>query len=254
MTTKNHTFKTVSRKVLNHKALNYKTLTLGALAIGAVVGGMLFLRPNKAEVAPIIPAATAATPTPAVVKKPIFVQYHSIDDAPTHERKALAQQAQRLARTGSTSGGELTFEFKQATHAKMTYRFGRKQRLTFKPITPVLPAGFVLTGRQYEGKPIQVEGRSTYLGWYRLFENPDTKARIEISETQLSADAPIVLYRELMNETLANTPVQFETLHDKKGVVYHNAKFAKGDRLVQISSKGVAREQILAMVAQALAD
>lgn len=55
--------------------------------------------------------------------------------------KKLKQQLNHLKRTGSLSSSVLTDEFKQATHAKITYRFGRKQLLSFEP-TKVELSGF----------------------------------------------------------------------------------------------------------------
>lgn len=60
------------------------------------------------------------------------MRYLSIDDDSINaaERKQLKQQLNHLKRTVSLSGGVLTDEFKQATRAKITYRFGRKQPLS----------------------------------------------------------------------------------------------------------------------------
>lgn len=141
------------------------------------------------------------------------MRYLSIDDESINaaERKQLKQQLNHLKRTGSLSGGVLTDEFKQATRAKITYRFGRKQPLSFEP-TKVELSGFFLTGRQYEG----VLGEHGYDTLYWLFENPGNKSRTEIIETKILENSPFVMYHELMNKTIAGTPVLYEHLTDKK--------------------------------------
>lgn len=71
------------------------------------------------------------------------MRYLSIDDDSINaaERKQLKQQLNHLKRTGSLSGGVLTDEFKQVTRAKITYRFGRKQLLSFE-LTKIELSGF----------------------------------------------------------------------------------------------------------------
>ncbi|KDN26015.1 hypothetical protein MBO_02460 [Moraxella bovoculi 237] len=71
------------------------------------------------------------------------MRYLSIDDDSINaaERKQLKQQLNHLKRTVSLSGGVLTDEFKQVTRAKITYRFGCKQLLSFEP-TKVELSGF----------------------------------------------------------------------------------------------------------------
>ncbi|WP_435938249.1 hypothetical protein ACSF85_05300 [Moraxella bovoculi] len=130
----------------------------------------------------------------------------------------------------------LTDEFKQATHAKITYRFGCKQLLSFEP-TKVELSGFFLTGRQYEG----VLGEHGYDTLYWLFENPGNKSRIEIIETKILENSPFVMYHELMNKTIAGTPVLYEHLTDKKAVNYQKARFVHEDRLDVINAKGLSQ-------------
>lgn len=167
------------------------------------------------------------------------VRYLSLEEAhlsPTQKQR-LARQIKNLQNTGSTSGGVLTTEFKSATHAKMSYRFGRKQPLSFDMtnIKDALPSGFVLTGREYEG----VMGNAGFDGVYRLFENPNTKALFEITETYIHPDKPLMLIQELYRENLDGTPLRFEQLMDKKGQVYYHGEFVVGNRYVSITSRNL---------------
>ncbi|WP_435930920.1 hypothetical protein ACSF86_05420 [Moraxella bovoculi] len=178
------------------------------------------------------------------------MRYLSIDDDSINaaERKQLKQQLNHLKRTGSLSSSLLTDEFKQATHAKITYRFGRKQLLSFEP-TKVELSGFFLTGRQYEG----VLGEHGYDTLYWLFENPGNKSRTEIIETKILENSPVVMYHELMNKTIAGTPVLYEHLTDKKAVNYQKARFVHEGRLDVINAKGLSQvefESLLTTIIQ----
>ncbi|MDO4441841.1 MAG: hypothetical protein Q4B81_06635 [Moraxella sp.] len=227
-----------------------KALLLTSIGL-VVAGGVWYLRPNpktqSADDAKIDLSALMVAPAVASEEiKPVFVRYVSIDDTP--QNKALKQQQKNLAKTGSLSGGVLSTEFKQATHAKMTYRFGRKQPLSFEP-TKLAFSDFILTGRQYEG----VLGSDGFDGLYRLFENPHNKARFEILEVKIPLDAPVTIYQELLNKHIHDTPIMYEHLTDKKGVFYQNARFVHQDRLYTMSAKGMSRaefDELLGVILQ----
>lgn len=242
-------YETVKQSIFKRR-ISKKALIMAAIGLVAV-SGVWYARPSpKAEadkgademdLSGLVVASAHAEVLPA--KSPHLVRYISIDEAPHSEQKALRRQLHLLQKTGSLSGGALTVEFKQATHAKMTYRFGRRQALSFEPVALSLD-GFVLTGRQYEG----VKGEQGFDGLYRLFENPTTKARVELLETKILADDPVVLYGEFVNKTIGTTSVIFETLTDKKGIRHHNARFVHHDKLYVMSAKGVAEQDLDALI------
>lgn len=94
-----------------------------------------------------------------------------------------------------------------------------------------------MTGRQYEG----VLGEHGYDTLYWLFENSGNKSRIEIIETKILENSPVVMYHELMNKTITGTPVLYEHLTDKKAVNYQKARFVHEDRLDVINAKGLSQ-------------
>ncbi len=220
-------------------------LSVGVAILGAVIGGALMrtTKPKAEENKPPL----SLTPVLHSQVKPVLVRYVPLSEADVsmQERERLQHQIHNLYATGSTSGGELTQEFKQTTHAKMTYRFGHRQDLSFKAVKRQviqyhLPQGFVWTGRQYEGE----KGEQGFNGIYRLFENPSSKARFEISESKLSKDKPLILIQELFNEELEGVPLRFETLQDKKGVIYHHAEFVAGEQYIIINSKNINTDDV----------
>ena len=230
-----------------------KPWVVGVVCLGLVVGGVMCLRPTKK------PATDKAVPNSAVNTPSIHhvtpiilpvVSYVSVYDAKLtpDELVATKRQIEQLQKTGSTSGGIFTTEFKQATHAKMTYRFGRRQKLAFKAVklSHILPDGFVLTGRQYEGQ-MTAQG---FEGMYRLFENPATKARLEITETKIKTETPLILIQELFNESIYDTPIRLETLTDKKGMVYYHAQLVLADKYVSMTSKGMDKETFVGLLTQ----
>ena len=242
--------------ILDRHNFTNKALILTAIGL-MVVGGAWYLRPGakpaKSDVMPDVDLSMLSIPK--ATSEPVKVEsqavrYLSIDDGSVKaaEQKQLKQQLNHLKRAGSLSGGVLTDEFKQATHAKMTYRFGRKQPLSFEP-TQIELSGFFLTGRQYEG----VLGERGYDALYRLFENPSNKSRIEIIETRILEDSPVVMYQEFMNKTIAGTPVLYEHLTDKKAVNYQKARFVHKDKLYVINAKGLTQgefESLLTIIIQ----
>ena len=206
------------------------------------------------------PVSVAQADSLANPIKPVnsdLVRYVSIEQAKLseHERQFLKRQIHNLQTTGSSTAGELGQEFKQTTHAKMTYRFGRQQDLSFNAVRrqvvqDKLPQGFIWTGRQYEGE----RGEQGFDSIYRLFENPNNKARFEISETKIWADKPLTLIQELFNDNVGGVPVRFETLSDKKGVVYHHGEFVAGEQYISINSKNMTADEVKTVIGAIIAE
>lgn len=241
--------------------INKKTLLVGAIVLSVMVGGVALsgaLRSKSAKdstqeqsgqnmkVSVIIHESHAQDQIKQVATPSVrFVALAEADLSPTEKQK-ITRQIKNLEKTGSTSGGVLTSEFKSATHAKMSYRFGRKQPLAFEmtKVKETLPTGFVLTGREYEG----VLGEQGYDGVYRLFENPHTKARLEITESRIRPDRPLILIKELFVKEVNGVPLRFEQLTDKKGQVYYHGEFALGERYVIMNSRGMNLAEFMAVV------
>lgn len=234
------------RLQLTKKAI-WVVTTLGLIATGVVV----YLRPAQKPLT-VYTDTVSESPLQMTDSKLVVVEYIPLEmlEIPQSQKQELYQQITKLKRTGSVSGGVLTTEFKQATHAKMTYRFGRRQPLSFDMMTldDKLPKEFILTGRQYEGKM----GEQGFDGLYRLFEHPSSKARLEITETKINT-TPLVLVRELFTEVIYRTPVRLESVTDKKGVPYHHAEFVWQDRYVSMTSKGMEMSQFRSLLEQILA-
>lgn len=224
-------------------------LLIATGVIGAVgVSGLIYL--NSTPTVDVLPAEQVILTPNEFNNTDQTVLFNFVDISQLDNQAELYRQANLLRQTGSLTGGELTTQFKRATHAKMSYRFGRKKPTTFKPVvlTTTLPSGFVLTGREYQGVLLDKK----YTGMYRLFENPNTKARLEISEQQILANQPITLVRELFNEKIGDVPVRLESFQDKKGVIYYSAEFAHQDKYYTISSKGMEKFTVLALLEQLL--
>lgn len=226
-----------------------KSVVMG-VAVSVAVFGFLYLRPQSGQKSTqsdfgFLPTANATVPVQMPTNQ---VRYVSVDDGQFDDKETatIKRQIKNLQNTGSRSGGVMTDEFKQATHAKMSYRFGRKQKLSFEMTKPDLPQGFVLTGRQYDGERITDEG-VVFDEIYRLFENPQTKARMEI--TQAKFDKSMVFVQEFFNETIGGVPICLESLTDAKGVHYYRGEFVAHDTHIKITAKGMTREAFLAVVA-----
>ena len=248
--------------------LTKKTAVAVSLAVvGVALVGTLFVgrvtKPKSEEsetplsLNPVSVAQADSLVNPIKPTNSALVRYVSIEQAklPEHERQALKRQIHNLQTTGSTSAGELRQEFKQTTHAKMTYRFGRQQDLSFNAVRrqvvqDKLPQGFIWTGRQYEGE----RGEQGFDSIYRLFENPNNKARFEISETKIWADKPLTLIQELFNDNVGGVPVRFETLSDKKGVVYHHGEFVAGEQYISINSKNMTADEVKTVIGAIIAE
>lgn len=224
--------------------------TLAVLALSACVlgvgTGVLFWRGSSKQVQASTETIPVSTPQVQSIAKPSYVHYVKLADANVANPSQISAQIERLHHDGSKAG-VLTTQFKQATHAKMTYRFGRKQPLNFTPapLRTLVPAGFVLTGREYEGEMVA----NAYSAMYRLYENPNTKGRIEIIESKLSADKPLVLIDELMNEQVLGVPMTFERFLDKKGVVYYSVEMALTDKHYVINTKAVDKAVLMEFLA-----
>lgn len=239
--------------VIKHK----KTLILSSVIVfGVVVSSMWLFEGDKLNNKKLKPQPNPNNQVPLSQVVPIIshqslVTYVSLDDSglSKSEQNVIRQQIKNLQETGSISRGTLTKEFKQATHAKMTYRFGRKQAVAFDMLTieERLPDGFFLTGRQYEGV-VTDEGFEQV---YRLFENPTTKARLEISESKITQ--PTKLIRELFDKEIQGTPIRFERLTDKKEVVYYHTEFVKNNIYVVITTKNMALVEFMAVMDALLA-
>lgn len=256
---------------LTYFTINKKTLLISAIALSMTVGGIALsgslsgnLSRNQKSAKGSVNAKSSAgmtnmvvTPTIAGVDNPDnqanqettqVVSYVALADATLDvaQRQDILRQIKNLEHTGSTSGGALTHEFKSATHAKMSYRFGRKQPLAFEmvKIKDALPSGFVLTGREYKG----VLGETGFGGVYRLFEHPSTKARLEITEIYIYPDKPLTLIKELYREDMNGTPLRFEQLIDKKGDVYYHGEFVAGDRYVSMTSRGMNLPEFMVVI------
>lgn len=230
-------------KVSNKKL----AIALGAAVAVVGVSGVVFWRGGKADNAPLVvePVVTSLQTAPESTE-PVYVHYVALANA-AQNYAITADDIKRLHVIGSLKG-MLTTQFKQATHAKMTYRFGRRQKLAFEPVRPAILAsqGFVLTGREYEGNLIN----GAYQSLYRLFENPISKARIEIFETRITADQPVEMIAETLNESVLGVPVSLERFTDKKGVVYHSATFVAKDRYYVINTKAVDRQLLIDVLQQ----
>lgn len=257
--------------ILTKLPINKKTLLISAVALSLTLGGLALSgtlsRTQKSSkesadfehsvdvISTLVSADEAGThqeifdsQTSVQDKQEHNVHYVTLDDAnlsPT-QRQTVARQIKNLENTGSTSGGVLTGEFKSATHAKMSYRFGRKQPLRFDAanMKEALPSGFVMTGRDYEG----VMTDKGFDGVYRLFENPNNKEMFEITETYIHPDKPLTLIKELYRENLHGTPIRFEQLTDKKERVYYHGEFVAGNRYVSMSSRGMSMTQFMSVV------
>lgn len=233
---------------LTRKQLSKKSLLIGAVCLGVVGLSIFVVRPNgdKMTVMPTAEAGVGMLNMSEVLPKTHHVSYASVENVglTPQDKQKILKQIKNLHETGSSTGGVLTTEFKQSTHAKMSYRFGRRQPLSFQAvkITPFLPQGFVLTGRQYEGQ----KGEQGFDGIYQFFENPTTKARLELTQSKLGDDA--VLIKELFNENIAGTPVRLESLSDKRGDMYYHAEFVLGETYVVMNVKGVALPELMAMI------
>ena len=216
----------------------------------AVVGGMaltgfLYLRtsPKQTVTSPvpvtIINEAIAAEADP----KPVYVNYISLNDSEHPQRHR--QQLRTLQRTGSLTGA-MSVQFKQATHAKMSYRFGRKKPTVFvpAPLNELVPLGFVLTGREYDDP--MADG--VYRTIYHLFERPDTKQRIEVFETGIDVAEPLLRIKELQNQQVLGVPIQLERFVGKKSVVYYSAEIIIKDRLYQINTKDIEQAELMAFI------
>lgn len=243
--------------------INKKTLLIGAVTLSLMVGGVALsgaLRSKSAKdstqeqsgqntkVSVMIHESHAQDQTQTQQIATPSVQFVALLDAnlSPSEKEQISRQIKNLEQTGSASGGVLTSEFKSATHAKMSYRFGRKQPLVFEmtKVKETLPTGFVLTGRTYEG----VLREQGYDGVYRLFENPHTKARLEITENHIHPDRPLMLIKELFREDMDGVPLRFEQLTDKKGQVYYHGEFVIGERYVVMNSRGMNLPEFMAVV------
>lgn len=231
-------------------SVSNKKLAIALSMAVAVVGvsGLLFWRGGKAndisKPAPN-PVATASALQVEPLVKANYVHYVRLADA--GQTAISSADIARLNSVGSLKGG-LTTQFKQATHAKMTYRFGRKQPLAFMPVRSQLMAssGFVLTGREYEGEI----HNGKYHELYRLFENPTTKGRIELFETLINQDRPVVMIQETLNDQIAGVPVCLEQMTDKKGRVYYSVSFVARDRYYRVNSKLVPKDQLMAILTE----
>ncbi|UYZ74845.1 hypothetical protein LP123_05555 [Moraxella bovis] len=251
--------------------INKKTLLIGVIALSLTVGGIVLwgslsgnLSRNQksakdsvntessADVASMVVAPATASvdssDSQTHTETTQAVSYVALADATLDvaQKQDIARQIKNLEHTGSTSGGVLTHKFKSATHAKMSYCFGRKQPLAFEmvKIKDALPLGFVLTGRAYEG----VLGETGFDGVYRLFEHPSTKARLEITETHIHPDKPLTLIKKLYREDMNGTPLRFEQLIDKKSDVYYHGEFVAGDRYVSMTSRGMNLPEFMTVV------
>lgn len=229
--------------------VSYKYLLVGVAVLGVLAGGVVYLRPTQ-KLQKDSPSPTVASNQVVSSTLPkVVVSYVPADEMPLSQTElvALRLQINHLKNTGSTSAGVLTTEFKKATHAKMTYRFGRRQKLSFKPVSlqKNLPEGFILTGRQYEG----VMGEQGFDGLYRLFEKPNTKARLEITQSKITKQ-PLLLPKELFDQELDGVPLRLESLTDKKGVAYYHGEFVHQDSYISITSKGVALADFVAIIQQ----
>ncbi|VEG13775.1 hypothetical protein [Moraxella cuniculi] len=222
-------------------------LAAGVVLTGAALLALTYWRSANKEIVEKVVAsditpiqkASATTPDAAIYVRDVSIEQSS-------NKIQAAQQLKSLQRYGNTTQG-LGVQFKQATHAKMNYRFGQKKPTTFAPVAfgAILPKQFVLTGRQYEGKP---NATGAYGSLYRLFEYPETKARIEIFETQLSADAPFERVIELQNDQIADTPVLLEQFTDKKGLVYYSVAIIIADKFYQINTKAVEKQVVIELL------
>ena len=242
-------------------ALSVTGVLVGAALVGTLFVGRVTKPKSEESETPLSlnPVSVAQADSLANPIKPAttLVHYVSIEQAqlPEHERQALTRQIHNLQTTGSSTAGELGQEFKQTTHAKMTYRFGRQQDLSFtavrrQVVQDKLPQGFIWTGRQYEGE----RGEQGFDSIYRLFENPNNKARFEISETKIWADKPLTLIQELFNDNVGGVPVRFETLSDKKGVVYHHGEFVAGEQYISINSKNMTADEVKVVIGAIIAE
>lgn len=83
-----------------------------------------------------------------------------------------------------------------------------------------------------------------------MFENPISKARIEIFETRITADQPVEMIAETLNESVLGVPVSLERFTDKKGVVYHSATLVAKDRYYVINTKAVDRQLLIDVLQQ----
>lgn len=157
-------------------------VTIAVIGMG-LVAGALYLRPStkkqtqtstndstvvdwvESTQANLMPMATYVSLTQA-----------NFDDT---KKAHIEQQIASLDKHGHTNS-TIHLAFKKATHAKMSYRFGHKQPVSFTviDIADVLPQGFILTGRQYEGE-MGIDG---YDAIYRLYENPNDRTRLEITQ------------------------------------------------------------------------
>lgn len=225
--------------------------TLAVLAVSACVfgigTGILFWRGSSKQTQASADIIPISTPQVKSIEKPNYVHYVKLADAKVANPSQIGAQIKRLHQDGSKAGA-LTTQFKQATHAKMSYRFGRKQPLNFTPapLRQLMPSGFVLTGRAHEGEMVA----NAYSSIYRLYENPNTKGRIEIIETKLNADKPLVLIDELMNEQVLGVPMTFERFMDKKGVVYYSVELVLSDKHYVINTKAVDRAVLMDFLAK----
>ncbi len=238
---------------------NSKNLTIIAISALLLAGAGTAIYLKTAKVATADDAKTPSYQNSGAAAEPELIDEHFRQAASSHirfislealsgaKRTVVAGQLQRLRQTGSSSGGVLTREFKSATHAKMTYRFGRRQPLALTPLDTagVLPLGFVLTGREFQGERSQA-GEFSKL--YRLFENPSDKTRIEIIETAATSDAPIELIQELFSDRVHDIPVKFERMVDKKGVRYYGAEFALANVHYVVNTKGLASDEMRRLV------
>lgn len=231
---------------LTRKHFSKKSLLIGAVCLGVVGLGIFAVRPNSDKMTVMPTAEAGVLKMSDVLPKKQTANYISVEEADLtpQDKQKILKQIKNLHETGSSTGGVLTTEFKQSTHAKMSYRFGRRQPLSFQAvkITPFLPQGFVLTGRQYEGQ----KGEQGFDGIYQFFENPTTKARLELTQSKLNDD--VLLIKELFNENIAGTPVRLESLSDKRGEMYYHAEFVLGETYVVMNAKGVALPEFMAVI------
>lgn len=262
--------------ILTKLPINKKTLLISAIALSLTLGGLALSgtlsRTQKSskessdfEQSADVVSALVSTDQANAHQDGFLVQtddegkhrqnvhYVALEDANlTPAQKEITQrQIENLANTGSTSGGVLAGAFKSATHAKMSYRFGRKQPLLFNManMKEALPSGFVMTGRDYEG--IRHEGG--FDGVYRLFENPNNKAWFEITETYIHPDEPLTLIKELHREDINGTPLRFEQLTDKKGRTYYHAQFVADNRHISMTSRGMHLTEFMTVIHAILA-
>lgn len=219
-----------------------------AIVGGLALTGFLYFRSSPKELASSPVAVTILNEAAALETEPVakYVHYVSIDDSdnPLLYRRQLST----LTRTGSLTGS-LGTQFKQATHAKMSYRFGRKKPTVFEPapLLKIMPDGFVLTGREYDSADDGV-----YRSLYRLFERPESKDRIEIIESAIDITNPLERISELQNEQILGHPMLLERFIAKKSVVYYSAEIIIKDRIYQINTKGVDRAELMAFIEQLL--